>query len=604
MSLMNSFAKLNLRTKLVIGFSTLIGFMAIISATAFYGLSVLNDSAQRIYEKDLLGIAAIRGINRDVNIMGRYLNRVILEMGYGEDEAALKDIAKINIKKKEMMEEYEVAKTKIIRPELKAKLDNAEHLIEKLIEHVNTIEASVKSKDKGAALVAYKTISSAEFRKLYEDIIQNLTDITAAKSEDAHQNLELATASAAHEKMLIGILLLLAVLLSIVVISIVNKSINDPIVNLKNALADLAAERLDTVVHNTDYTNEIGQMARAVAELQVSLQHAAKLAEAERENNRIAAETTKEIGGIISAAAGGDFMAAVKVEGKEGFFLDISKQVNQLIETSRNAFKAISKNATSLSAASEELSAVSTQMSSNAEETNAQAGSASSAATQVSSNMQTVATGVEELSVSIREISSNAIEASAVATQAVNEARLTGDTMTKLGVSSQEIGSVLKVISSIAEQTNLLALNATIEAARAGELGKGFAVVANEVKELAGQTSRATEEIGGNIANIQRDVQGAIDSIAAISGIINKINDISGIIASAVEEQAATANEIGRSVAEAAAGSTEIARNIDSVSMVSRNTTEGANNCQQAAQDLSRMASELQSMVNKFKVEG
>ena len=604
MSLMNSFAKLNLRTKLVIGFSTLIGFMAIISATAFYGLSVLNNSAQRIYEKDLLGIAAIRGINRDVNIMGRYLNRVILEMGYGEDEAAIKDIAKINAKKKEMMEEYEIAKSKIVRPELKAKLDEAEHLIEKLIEHVNTIEASVKNKDKAAAATAYKTISSPEFRKLYEDIIKNLSEITVAKSEDAHQNLEDATASANHEKMLIGVLLVLAILLSIGVIAIVNKSINDPITNLKNALADLAAERLDTRVHNTDYTNEIGQMAKAVAELQVSLQHAAKLAEAERENNRIAGETTKEIGGIIAAAAGGDFTAAVRVEGKEGFFLDISKQVNQLIETSRNAFRAISKNATSLSAASEELSAVSTQMSSNAEETNAQAGSASSAATQVSSNMQTVATGVEELSVSIREISSNAIEASAVATQAVNEARATGDTMTKLGISSQEIGSVLKVISSIAEQTNLLALNATIEAARAGELGKGFAVVANEVKELAGQTSRATEEIGGNIANIQRDVQGAIDSITAISGIINKINDISGIIASAVEEQAATANEIGRSVAEAAAGSTEIARNIDSVSTVSRNTTEGANNCQQAAQDLSRMASELQSMVNKFKVEG
>ena len=70
-------------------------------------------------------------------------------------------------------------------------------------------------------------------------------------------------------------------------------------------------------------------------------------------------------------------------------------------------------------------------------------------------------------------------------------------------------------------------------------------------------------------------MKGAIDSIASISGIINKINDISGIIASAVEEQAATANEIGRTVAEAASGSTEIAKNIDSVSSVSRSTTEG-----------------------------
>ena len=602
MSLMNSFAKLNLRTKLVIGFSTVILFMVVITGSAFYGLNKVQGSAQQMYDRDLIGISLFRSVNRDVNVIGRVVNRLSLAANAGDTAAenqAKEVIAKTKIA---LLANFEKSKTTVIRPEVKALANDAEKQISRYFTQVDSIIEAAEGK--GGAVAAYKIVSSKEYQETLYKLMAELKEISDIKTAAAEKAIEASAESALHLEQLMAILLVAALILSLLIIIVVNKSINDPITNLKNALADLAAQRLDTKVLNTDYTNEIGQMAKAVAELQISLQHAAKMAEAERENNRIAAETTKEIGGIISAAAGGDFTAAVKVEGKEGFFLDISKQVNQLIETSRNAFKAISKNATSLSAASEELSAVSTQMSSNAEETNAQAGSASSAATQVSTNMQTVATGVEELSVSIREISSNAIEASAVATQAVNEARMTGDTMTKLGISSQEIGSVLKVISSIAEQTNLLALNATIEAARAGELGKGFAVVANEVKELAGQTSRATEEIGGNIANIQRDVQGAIDSITAISGIINKINDISGIIASAVEEQAATANEIGRSVAEAASGSTEIARNIDSVSTVSRNTTEGANNCQQAAQDLSRMAAELQSMVNKFKVEG
>ena len=601
MSLMNSFAKLNLRTKLVIGFTSVVAFAVVISATAFYGLNMLQENTQKMYDKDLIGISLLRSLNRDINVIGRAVNRMALASNCGDEAGVQKGKESIVKVKAELNASYEKSKDTIIRPELKAKLDAVGTLINEFYTQVDNIVVTLDNK--GGAAAAYKIISSKEYQDSLAKVMGEIKAIASVKVEGADKNMQAAAAAADHMKWLIGVMLIAALVMSLIIVTLVNKSINDPITNLKNALADLAGERLDTVVRNTDYNNEIGQMAKAVAELQVSLQHAAKMAEAERENNRIAAKTTEEIGGIIAAAAGGDFTAAVKIEGKEGFFLDISKQVNQLIETSRNAFRSISKNATSLSAASEELSVVSTQMSSNAEETNAQAGSASSAATQVSSNMQTVATGVEELSVSIREISSNAIEASAVATQAVNEARATGDTMTKLGISSQEIGSVLKVISSIAEQTNLLALNATIEAARAGELGKGFAVVANEVKELAGQTSRATEEIGGNIANIQRDVQGAIDSITAISGIINKINDISGIIASAVEEQAATANEIGRSVAEAASGSTEIARNIDSVSAVSRNTTEGANNCQQAAQDLSRMASELQSMVNQFKVE-
>ena len=281
---------------------------------------------------------------------------------------------------------------------------------------------------------------------------------------------------------------------------------------------------------------------------------------------------------------------------------EMAKAIQVLQSNLQQSFKAIGANSTSVASSSEELAAVSMQMSSNAEETSAQAKVVADAADRMSSNTQMVATGIEEMSASIREISLSTVQASTVANQAVDVAKSTNVTMSKLGKSTMEIGNVLKVISSIAEQTNLLALNATIEAARAGELGKGFAVVANEVKELARQTAKATEEIGGSISVMQADAKGALTSIEEITAIINKMNEISGIIASAVEEQAATTAEINRNVSEAATGSTEIAKNIKSVADAAKSTTEGASNSQQAASDLSKIAVDLEGAVAKFKL--
>ncbi len=261
----------------------------------------------------------------------------------------------------------------------------------------------------------------------------------------------------------------------------------------------------------------------------------------------------------------------------------------------------IAGTAKALTGAAEELASTSAQMSAGAEETSTQATTVSSASEEVSSNVQTVATGIEELEASIREIAKNASEAAKVATRAVEAASSTNTTINKLGTSSAEIGQVIKVITSIAQQTNLLALNATIEAARAGEAGKGFAVVANEVKELAKETAKATEDISQKIEAIQADTKGAVKAISEISEVIGRINEIQVTIASAVEEQTATTNEIGRNITEAAKGSTEISSAITGVAQAARDTAMGASGTQKAASELTEIAAGLQALLDKKK---
>lgn len=277
--------------------------------------------------------------------------------------------------------------------------------------------------------------------------------------------------------------------------------------------------------------------------------------------------------------------------------------VNQAVSGVREAIDGMRSNAGVLSHASEDMTSASHVMSANAEETATQSNVVAAAAEQVSRSVQTVATSSEEMATSVREVARQAHQAARVATDGVQLANVANSSVVKLGEGSKNIGNVVKVITSIAEQTNLLALNATIEAARAGEVGKGFAVVANEVKELAKQTSQATDEISQRIENIQSDINTTVKTIDEVSGVIKQISSIQTAIAGAVEQQTVTTQEIGRNLTEAARGTSEIARNIAGVAEAARNTSEGAHKTERTSNDLARAAKQLSELVAHFKCE-
>ena len=323
--------------------------------------------------------------------------------------------------------------------------------------------------------------------------------------------------------------------------------------------------------------------------------------ENERRQQEEFREKVDSILATVTAAAGGDLTADIHIEGDDAPGR-MAQGLKAFLSQLRSSMPRLSGNAESLAAASKQLGNVSTQMVDNAGRTSTQSEAVSQAGNLVSRNVEMVATGADEMSASILEIAKSSNEAASITMEAVRMAESTNETISRLGDSSGEIGKVINVITSIAEQTNLLALNATIEAARAGEAGKGFAVVANEVKELAKATAKATEDISSKIATIQSDTEGAVSAIGEVTSVITRINDISGTIASAVEEQTATTNEIGRNASDASRAVSEIAQNITGVAQAAQETSTGAGDTLESAKALTETSTELQTLVNQFKL--
>ena len=205
------------------------------------------------------------------------------------------------------------------------------------------------------------------------------------------------------------------------------------------------------------------------------------------------------------------------------------------------------------------------------------------------------ASAIEEMSVSIQEISKNTQHASNISEEASKESENAAKSMHELNQIANSIGKIVKVISDIADQTNMLALNATIEAASAGEAGKGFAVVANEVKELAKQTTIATEKISSDIDEVQNATSNAVKTIQKISEIVKDINQVNVTVASSIEEQSITTNEISNSVGLVANQTTQMGKYIseidDNIKTVNRSMNEAGLAVNQIAESSNSSAS-------------
>ncbi len=339
----------------------------------------------------------------------------------------------------------------------------------------------------------------------------------------------------------------------------------------------------------------------------------------------------KQLAGMFRdiAEGEGDLTKRLPVSSNDELGL-LAKYFNMFAEKLQGIIRQISGNAHTVASSATELSSVSAQTARSVRTLSEQTTTVAAAANESSKNVTGVAAGMEEastnlvsvagatekMSATVGDIAAGAEKARGISGKACEQATEIAALMQQLGAAAHDIGKVTETITDISSQTNLLALNATIEAARAGAAGKGFAVVAGEIKELARQTSTATEDIKAKISGVQDSSENAIAHIERITGVIGEIGNLVSGIATAIEGQATATRDVAGNIAQASTGVQEanvrvnqaasaaktIAEDVGSVDLTAAEIRAGGEQVKASAEELSRLAEQLKGLVGQFKV--
>jgi len=555
------FQNLMVRSKVILAFATVLVVTAMLGAFAINRLSVVNDGASRLADSYLAGTIGLGDFRyaatRYRQFQASALLMTILEDKASEEkkaQAALEDAGK-------GWDAYATTIEPGIEQELANKVKSTWQDYVAMNEKLAQLSHAAKNEE---ATALYTGEMRAVFNK-FQDALQEdkVYQVKGSKTEtqriaDTYSN----------SRILILVGLGLAGALCLIAGWMIVTGVSIPIRAMTVAMNRLAQHDLATEVHGLERKDEVGQMANAVQVFKNSMIEADRLKEEQLVAQKAAAARSAKV----------DQLTRTFDERVQGVVQTVASQATQMQSSAQS-------------------------MSASAEESTKQAGAVAAASEESAANVQTVASAAEELSSSIAEIGRQVAHSSQIAATAVTEAAKANDMVQGLLNASGKIGEIVALINEIADQTNLLALNATIEAARAGEAGKGFAVVAAEVKNLATQTSKATEEIGAQITSVQGATQNAVNAIGSIGKTIGEIDQISAAIAAAVEQQGAATQEIARNVEEAAKGTQEVSSNIGGVTEAANSTGAVANQVLASARSLTEQSGELRALVQSFLTE-
>ena len=475
-------------------------------------------------------------------------------------------------------------------------------------EMLATIADYVKSARQTADMVTIDVGTAIAFmvetEAQYDKLLAQLNAIAKAAGAANSASYDLAEDAAKTARTSYFMVLAIALGVGVVVVLMMSRIIARPVVQLTQAMAGLAGGNLDVEVPGGARQDEIGAMARTVEIFKTNAVEKSRLEtesarqREESEQRRIARERREkaageEIATLVNKVAQGDLAGRIDEKGKEGFFLDVSQQLNRLAATLQTMANELAEVMRALAGGdltktvrgdyhgvfgelkggansmAERLSDFAGRLTETAETVRTASAEISSGSQDLAQRTESQAASIEETAASMHEITTtvkqnadNAQAANQLATAARDTAEKGGSVVgeavvavTRIEESSQKIVDIVSLIDEIAFQTNLLALNASVEAARAGEAGKGFAVVAQEVRALAQRSANASKDIKALIQESNAQVKAGAtlvnqtgSSLTEIVAAIKKVSDIVAEIAAASREQATGLDQVNTAV--------------------------------------------------------
>ncbi len=326
-----------------------------------------------------------------------------------------------------------------------------------------------------------------------------------------------------------------------------------------------------------------------------------------------------EIATIVEGAAKGDFSSRLTVAGKIGFFANLSKDINQLMDNSEQGLSDVAdvliafaegdltrriernyeglfgkvkesanETARNLTRVIGEVRAATDALTGAANQVSTTAQALSQSASEQAANVEATTRSIGVMSASIGQNSENAKVTGGIANKTSTEAIEGGRAVTQTVEAMKQIAAKIGIVDDIAYQTNLLALNAAIEAARAGEHGKGFAVVAAEVRKLAERSQFAAKEIGELAQESVSTAERAGRLLDEILPSIQKTSQLVQEIAASSVHQSDSASHIGSAMGQ-----------------LNKATLQNASASEELAatsEELSAQAGQLQQSIDFFNV--